>query len=280
MALSNRDILHKYLRRQTKFPHIWCPGCGNGVVLGALLRAIDDTGWAKDDIALVSGIGCAGRATVYVDFNTLHTAHGRALTFAAGLKAVRPSLKVIALMGDGDAVGIGGNHFIHACRRNIDLTAVVVNNYTYGMTGGQESPTTPQGSRTATSVEGALEPPFDIMELALGAGAGFAARTTSFHVRDMENFIRRGLAHEGFSVVEVVSACPTQYGRRNPPADPVEMMKRQRDASVSREDAATLPEEQLRGRIVTGVFAERQRAEWARSYEELRRDLAARERGR
>ena len=144
-------LIHKYLRHEKKFPHVWCPGCGNGIVLGALIRAIDRTGFGKDDIVLVSGIGCSGRMSVYVDFNTLHTTHGRALTFATGVKLANPRLQVIVVMGDGDATAIGGNHFIHAARRNLNLTAIIINNNIYGMTGGQYSPTTPYGARSATS---------------------------------------------------------------------------------------------------------------------------------
>lgn len=257
MVISNRDVLHKYLRHNKRFPHIWCPGCGNGIVLGALLRAINDMGWEKDEVVLASGIGCAGRAPVYVDFYTLHTAHGRALPFATGIKAVNPSLKVIVIMGDGDAVGIGGNHFIHACRRNIDLTAIVVNNSTYGMTGGQTSPTTPVGAKTATAHPVSVERPFDIAALSIGAGASFVARTTSFHARQAEEFIRRGLAHKGFSVVEIVTGCHTNYGRRNDMPDPVTILKKQKELALPAEKAVGLSEAELSGRIVTGVLAER-----------------------
>ena len=157
MAEEITKLIHKYLRHDKKFPHIWCPGCGNGIVLGALIRAIDRSGLKKDDIVLVSGIGCSGRMTVYADFNTLHTTHGRALTFATGIKLAKPSLNVIVIMGDGDATAIGGNHFIHAARRNIDLTAIIINNQIYGMTGGQSSPTTPPGSTTTTTPYGQIE---------------------------------------------------------------------------------------------------------------------------
>ncbi|MDH3865997.1 MAG: thiamine pyrophosphate-dependent enzyme, partial [Desulfobulbaceae bacterium] len=137
------ELRHKYLRHHKKFPHVWCPGCGNGIVLGAFIRAIERLELEKDEIVFAAGIGCSGRMPTYVDFNTLHTTHGRALTFATGIKLAKPSLHVIAVMGDGDAVAIGGNHFIHAARRNLDLTAIIINNQIYGMTGGQASPTTP-----------------------------------------------------------------------------------------------------------------------------------------
>lgn len=273
MVMSNRDVLHLYLRHNKKFPHIWCPGCGNGIVLGALLRAINATGYGKDEVVLISGIGCAGRAPVYVDFNTLHTAHGRALPFAAGIKAVNPALKVIVMMGDGDAVGIGGNHFIHACRRNLDMTAIVVNNSTYGMTGGQTSPTTPVGAKTATASPESFERPFDIGALALGAGASFVARTTSFHARQAEELIKRGMAHKGFSVVELITGCHTNYGRRNDMADPADILRSQKVRALPIEKSVGLPEEELAGRIITGILAERDYPEWS----ETRAALAYRE---
>src|SRR5512137_3015274 len=174
-------LTHKYLRHDKKFPHIWCPGCGNGIVLGALIRAIDRSGLKKVDLVLVSGIGCSGRMTVYADFNTLHTTHGRALTFATGIKLANPQLHVIVIMGDGDATAIGGNHFIHAARRNLNLTAIVVNNNIYGMTGGQYSPTTPYGATATTALYGNIEQAFSIAELAAMAGASMVARGTVYH---------------------------------------------------------------------------------------------------
>ncbi|MFN3307792.1 MAG: thiamine pyrophosphate-dependent enzyme, partial [Anaerolineales bacterium] len=161
---KNEHTAYAYLRTTKKFPNIWCAGCGIGIVMGALIRAIDRIGLDKDDVAVVSGIGCSGRMPVYLDFNTMHTTHGRALAFATGLKLAQPKLHVIVVMGDGDALAIGGNHFIHAARRNIDLTAIVINNAIYGMTGGQYSPTTPLDMRAATAPYGHVEPPFPICE--------------------------------------------------------------------------------------------------------------------
>lgn len=274
MGAPNREIISKYLRHNKKFPHIWCPGCGNGTVLGALLRAVERSGWEKDDIVLLSGIGCSSRAPVYVDFNTIHTVHGRALTFATGVKLAKPHLHVIALMGDGDAVGIGGNHFIHACRRNIDLTAVIVNNFTYGMTGGQQSPTSPCGSRATTAPAGVLDQPFDIGRLAAAAGATFVARSTTYHVRQTEDLLARGLAHRGFSVVEVVSACTTCFGRQNRLGDAVDMMRWQKTAALSVDEASGLPADALEGRVVTGVLEEREAPEYTAQYQKIR-DAAA-----
>jgi hypothetical protein len=170
------QLIHEYLRHDKKFPHVWCPGCGNGILLGSLIRAIHHSGYEKDEVVLVSGIGCSGRLPVYVDFNTLHTTHGRALTFATGVKLANPKLQVIVIMGDGDATAIGGNHFIHAARRNLNLTAIIVNNNIYGMTGGQYSPTTPYGARAATALFGNIEHAFSIAELAVTAGASQGGR--------------------------------------------------------------------------------------------------------
>jgi 2-oxoglutarate ferredoxin oxidoreductase subunit beta len=270
MALTNRDILHKYLRHSKKFPHIWCPGCGNGIVLAAFLRAVDTTGWTKDEIVMASGIGCAARSPVYVDFNTLHTAHGRALTFATGIKAAKPKMKVVVMTGDGDAVGIGGNHFIHACRRNIDITAIIINNMVYGMTGGQQSPTTPLGAKTTTAQHGVAEQPFDIAELAVASGATFVARATTYHAKAMENLIKKALNHKGFSVVEVISQAPVCYGRRNGIASAAAMMQIQRDMAISMAKAKDMSFEERRAHIVTGVLMERDMKEWTESYAEVR----------
>jgi 2-oxoglutarate ferredoxin oxidoreductase subunit beta len=281
--VPNREIIHQYLRHAKKFPHIWCPGCGNGVVLGCLLRAIHDVGWKKDDVMMASGIGCSSRAPVYVDFNTLHTAHGRALTFATGVKLAKPQLNTVVVMGDGDALGIGGNHFIHACRRNIDLTAVVVNNFIYGMTGGQQSPTTPQGAKATTAVLGALEQPFDIARLAAAAGATFVARTTTYHVRELESLLVKAFRHKGFSVVEVIASCPTCYGRRNRLGGAVEMMRWQKDVAVPVDKAKQMPAAELTGLIVTGVIAEREAPEYVTEYAklcEIAREAAAKDKGR
>ncbi len=206
MAEDVTKLIHKYLRHEKKFPHVWCPGCGNGIVLGSLVRAIDATGFTKDEIVLVSGIGCSGRMSVYVDFNTLHTTHGRALTFATGVKLANPKLRVIVVMGDGDATAIGGNHFIHAARRNLDLTAIIINNNTYGMTGGQNSPTTPYGSWAATAPFGNIEHAFSISEMAVTAGAAMVGRGTVYHVTLLDRLMEQALRKGGFAVVEVISS--------------------------------------------------------------------------
>jgi len=264
-------LIHHYLRHDKKFPHVWCPGCGIGIILGALIRAIDHRGYEKDDIVLVSGIGCTGRLPVYVDFNTLHTTHGRALTFATGIKLAKPRLKVIVVMGDGDAVAIGGNHFIHAARRNIDLTAVIVNNSVYGMTGGQYSPTTPYGMKTATSVYSNVEHSFSISELAVTAGAVFVGRGTVYHAKLLESLMEKAFQKVGFSVVEIISHCHTQYGRMNRMGSAVEMMQWQRDHAVTTEKAAQMNEEDLKDMFRIGVLVDRDLPPYQDEYERVRR---------
>jgi 2-oxoglutarate ferredoxin oxidoreductase subunit beta len=263
-------LIHKYLRHDKKFPHVWCPGCGIGIMLGALIRAIDRTGFEKDDIVLVSGIGCSGRLPVYVDFNTLHTTHGRALTFATGVKLAKPNLKVIVIMGDGDAVAIGGNHFIHAARRNIDLTAIIVNNSVYGMTGGQYSPTTPYGMRSTTTIYSNIEQDFRISELAVTAGAVFVGRGTVYHARLLDSLIEQALLKKGFSVVEVISHCHTQYGRQNRLGSAVEMMEWQRDHAMPVEKALKMKSEELKDKILIGVLIDKELPVFQEEYEKVR----------
>jgi 2-oxoglutarate/2-oxoacid ferredoxin oxidoreductase subunit beta len=263
-------LIHKYLRHDKKFPHVWCPGCGIGIMLGALIRAIDRTGFEKDDVVLVSGIGCSGRLPVYVDFNTLHTTHGRALTFATGVKLAKPNLKVIVIMGDGDAVAIGGNHFIHAARRNIDLTAIIVNNSVYGMTGGQYSPTTPYGMRSTTTVYSNIEQDFKISELAVTAGAVFVGRGTVYHAKLLDSLIEQALLKKGFSVVEVISHCHTQYGRQNRLGSAVEMMQWQRDHALIVEKALKMKPEELKDKVLIGVLVDKELPVFQEEYEKIR----------
>jgi 2-oxoglutarate ferredoxin oxidoreductase subunit beta len=257
LTMEITKLIHKYLRHEKKFPHVWCPGCGNGIVLGALIRAIDRTGFSQDEIVLVSGIGCSGRLSVYVDFNTLHTTHGRALTFATGVKLANPRLQVIVVMGDGDATAIGGNHFIHAARRNLNLTAIIINNSTYGMTGGQYSPTTPYGALSATSLYGNLEQAFSIAELAVTAGAAWVGRSTVYHATHLDQLMEQAILKRGFAVVEVISHCHTLYGRKNKMGGPVEMMRWQKEVAVRVEKAKTMTPEELAGKITIGVLADR-----------------------
>lgn len=225
------QIINKYFR-PGRLPHIWCPGCGNGIITGAIAKAVEKVGLSKDETAIVSGIGCSSRASGYLDFNTVHTAHGRALPFATGIKLAKPELNVIVCTGDGDATAIGGNHFIHTARRNINLTVVLFNNNIYGMTGGQYSPLTPLHSKATTAPYGTIERSFDIVELAKGAGATFIARATTYHVQMMIDVIAKAIQHPGFALVEVVTSCPISFGRQNKKGDAPQMMKWQKDNCV------------------------------------------------
>jgi len=269
-VIEDRPLIYKYLRHDKKFPHVWCGGCGIGILLGSLIRAIDHIGYTKDEIVLVSGIGCSGRLPVYVDFNTLHTTHGRALTFATGVKLAKPEMKVIVVMGDGDATAIGGNHFIHAARRNIDLTAIIVNNNIYGMTGGQYSPTTPYGQRATTATYGSVEHSFNISQLAVCAGAVFVARGTVYHTRQLDQLIEKALLKKGFSVVEVISQCQTHFGRLNKLGNQVEMMKWQRDSAVPVEKAKSLSPEEMAGKFEIGVLVDREAPTYHEEYTRIR----------
>ena len=263
-------VHERYLRHSKKFPNVWCAGCGIGIVLGAIIRAVDALQLDKNDVAMISGIGCTGRMPVYVDFNTMHTTHGRALAFATGLKMVRPDMKIIVVMGDGDALAIGGNHFIHAARRNIGLTAIVVNNATYGMTGGQYSPTTPLGARAATAPYGHIEHPFPIAELAVTAGASFVARSTVYHVIELEKFIAQAIQKDGFALVEAVSYCHTTLGRINRWGRAPDMMRRLKEQSVTVRQAEKMSANDLKGKIVRGVLTDRQdMIEYTKLYDQI-----------
>jgi 2-oxoglutarate ferredoxin oxidoreductase subunit beta len=255
----------KYLRLD-KFPHIWCAGCGDGIVLKAILRAVDRIGIKKDDLCMVSGIGCSSRTPGYVDVNTLHTTHGRAIAFATGVKMVRPDMTIIVVTGDGDATAIGGNHFIHAARRNIDITVILYNNWIYGMTGGQVSPATPPGKRASTAPYGQLEPNFDIAALAAGAGAAFVARETVAKPLLLDKLIEKAIRKRGFSLVEVMTPCPTAYGRRNKAGDAVEMVTYLKDHSVTKAKAEALPQEERAEAIVTGVLVDIEKPEYTDQY--------------
>ncbi len=249
----NTDIKLKYLRTN-KLPHIWCPGCGHGIILGAIAKSFDKVGWEKDDIVVVSGIGCSGRTPGYIDANTLHTTHGRALAFATGIKMVKPNLHIVIIMGDGDASAIGGNHLIHAARRNIDLNAIVFNNKIYGMTGGQYSPTTPQKAKASTAPYGNIEPNFDLVKLVKGAGATYIARATAYHIALLEKCICNAFTHKGFSFIDVLTTCPTQYGRLNKVKSPEGNLLMIKDNTILRSKAESLTDEEIGNRIIIGEF--------------------------
>ncbi len=252
--------------RDRFFPHIWCPGCGHGIVLNGMLKAIEELGLSKNEIVMVSGIGCSSRISGYVDFHTLHTIHGRALAFASGVKMSRPELNLIIPMGDGDALAIGGNHFIHAARRNIDLTAIIMNNRIYGMTGGQFSPLSGHGIKASTAPYSTIDHDFDIMELAKSAGATFAARTTTFHIKEITSIIKKAILHEGFSVVEIMSQCPTYFGKQNKLGNSFEMMELFKKNTRKIGSNKKLENKNL---IERGIFIQKELPEYTNEYSKM-----------
>jgi 2-oxoglutarate ferredoxin oxidoreductase subunit beta len=252
--------------RERFFPHIWCQGCGHGIVLNSLLRAIEKLGLSKNEIVMASGIGCSSRISGYVDFHTLHTIHGRALAFATGVKMSRPELNLIVPMGDGDALAIGGNHFIHAARRNIDITAIIMNNRIYGMTGGQFSPLSGFGTIATTAPYTNIDHDFDIVDLSMASGASFVARTTTYHAQQMADIFRQAILHEGFSVVEVMSQCPTYFGRKNKLGGAVDMMEYFRDTTTPIGSKAKKENPDL---IERGIFIQEDRPEYCSEYDQV-----------
>lgn len=262
------SINTSYLRT-AEFPSIWCPGCGHGIITQAAIRAIEQLAWDKDEVYAVSGIGCSARTPAYMDFNGVQTTHGRAITFATGMKMFRPEKKVILFLGDGDCAAIGGNHLLHAARRNIDLTVIVMNNSIFGMTGGQCSPTTPHDSRTSTTAFGNIDRELDICAVAIAAGATFVARSTAYHAAQLPGLIKQGIANKGFSLIEVISPCPTGFGANNGYKTPAEMYDRLRDTSVSVEKARSLSKEELKGKLITGVLKNEPEEEYIDKYDAM-----------
>ncbi len=265
--MPSQEVLN-WLRTRF-FPHIWCPGCGHGIIMHALLRALVDLGKKREETVIASGIGCSSRMPGYIDACTLHTTHGRSLAFATGVKLANPELTVIDVMGDGDCTAIGGNHFIHACRRNIDITAIVMNNNIYGMTGGQASPTTPVGAYATTAPYGVLDVPFDICKLAAGAGASYVARATVAHPLLIEKYVRNAVSKKGFAVVEVVTHCHTQFGRKNKRPRPIDNINFFKDNSVMNNKASNMTPEELQGKIVIGEFVNIELPEYIEQYMNL-----------
>jgi len=256
--MSDNPIDH--LLRTDRMPHIWCPGCGIGTVLKALLDAVVESALPEDDLAVVSGIGCTARVPGYLRLDSFHTTHGRSLPYATGLHLANPRLKVMVVSGDGDLFAIGGNHFIHAARRNVDLLVVCVNNFTYGMTGGQAGPTTPTGHKSTTTPAGNLESPFNLPNLAAAAGAVYVARWTTLHARPLQATILEALGRPGFRFIEVIAPCPTAYGRRNKMGEAIDMMKRFHEKSVIRHGANTQEVDiDLDRELVVGRFIDRPR---------------------
>jgi 2-oxoglutarate ferredoxin oxidoreductase subunit beta len=254
--------IRDYLRTEL-FPHFLCPGCGHGIALRALLWAVHELDVDKNNLAIVSGIGCSGRTGAYIDANTFHTTHGRPLAFATGLALARPDLKVVVITGDGDCLAIGGNHLIHASRRNLDITCMMLNNEVYGMTGGQASPTTSQTRYTTTTPLGSFEPVFDACKLAEAAGAGFVGREVTIQTPTLKNLLKDALAYKGFSFVEVMSDCTEIFGRKNDLGESAEMILSQK---------ASMRPDSYGGRIVdkpfrpnslkTGILAQNDRPEY------------------
>lgn len=246
-------LAEKYLRKSA-LPNIFCPGCGHGIILNAYVRAIDNLG-IYDKLTQFSGIGCSSWLPVFYDTDVLHGMHGRALALATGGKLANPDRTVVVFSGDGDCVGIGGNHFIHACRRNIDLTVIMMDNNIYGMTGGQLAPTSPQGAITQTSPYGSVEAPFDVCALAMSAGATFVARCSVTHPRQLSKTIEQGIQHKGFSFIHVVSPCPTQAGRyMYGLTKPTDIYDKVRDMVVMPGRAAKMSEEEKQGKIILGIL--------------------------
>ena len=246
--------------RSDRMPHIWCPGCGIGTTVNCFARALMQTKLNLDKVAVVSGIGCSARVAGYMNLDAFHTTHGRAIPFATGLKLAKPDTTVVVYSGDGDLISIGGNHFIHAARRNMDLKVVCINNFVYGMTGGQVGPTTPGTAITTTTPYGSFDQPFNLPLLAETCGAVYVARWTAYHVRQITQAMVEAFKKKGFTFIEILSPCPTLYSRRNRLGDGLEMMKYYKEASVVRHGAST---KELgityQGPIVVGKFVDIER---------------------
>ena len=264
--ISARDI-RNYMRKTAR--KVWCGGCGNGIAMGALIRAIIQLKIPQDQIAVFTGIGCNGRGAAYIEFDSMQTPHGRPIPVATGLKLTRPEMEVIVYSGDGDIAAIGGNHLIHAARRNIGITVVLVNNFIYGMTGGQVAPTTPHQGLATTAPYGNLEYPFDICTLAAAAGATYVARGTTYHVNQLASFIAKGIQNKGFSLIEVISQCPTQFGKLNNRGTPAQMLLWLKRNSISLKEASSKTPQELEEKVVIGEFVEKERPELAAQYRRM-----------
>ena len=253
--------------RMERMPHIWCPGCGIGTTVNCFARAVEDCGIPLNELTVVSGIGCTGRVAGYLELDSFHTTHGRALPFATGLKLANPKLNVVVYSGDGDLAAIGGNHFIHAARRNMDITVILVNNHTYAMTGGQASSTTPLTATGTTAPYGVFENPFNMPYLAESCGAVYVARWTTFHVRQTAKAMKEAIQKKGFSFLEIISPCPTLYERRNRLGDGLARMKWYEENSEIRHGADTKDLDiDFQGKIICGKFVDKDKPTFLESY--------------
>ncbi len=259
----------KYLRTD-KMPTLWCWGCGDGVILKSIIRAIDKLGWNMDDVCIVSGIGCSGRLSSYVNCNTVHTTHGRAVAYATGIKLANPDKHVIVVTGDGDGLAIGGNHTIHGCRRNIDLNHVVIDNFIYGLTNSQTSPTTPQGMWTVTAQYGNVDPNFDACKLAEGSGASFIARESVLDPKKLEKIFVEGFSHRGYSFFDIFSNCHINLGRKNKMGEAAQNLKWIDSRTVSKRKYDAMDEEERKGKFPVGVLKkDEEAAEYCDLYDKV-----------
>jgi len=261
----------KYLRLE-KMPTLWCWGCGDGVILKAFVRAIEKMGVDQNDVCVVSGIGCSGRFSSYVDFNTVHTTHGRTVAYATGIKLAAPDKLVICVAGDGDALAIGGNHTIHGCRRNIDITMIIINNFIYGLTNSQTSPTTPKGMWTVSQKAGNIDPTFDTCDLAIASGASFVGRETMLDPKKLEKIMIKAMQHKGFSMMEVLSNCHINLGRKNKMLSAMENLEWIDSITVSKKKYDAMTEEEQLNLLPTGVLKQDLEAdEYCEMYAEIQK---------
>ena len=258
----------KYLR-VNKMPTLWCWGCGDGVILKATIRAIEKMGWDMNDVCVVSGIGCSGRFSSYIDCNTVHTTHGRTIAYATGIKLANPEKNVIVVAGDGDSLAIGGNHTIHGCRRNIDLNFILINNFIYGLTNSQISPTTPQGMWCVSAKNGNIDPTFDASGLAIGAGASFVAREPMLDPKKLEKILVKGFSHKGFSFIEVLSNCHINLGRKNKMANAMETLDWIDSITLPLKKYNELSDEEKLQKLPTGILRQVEQAEYCDMYNKV-----------
>ncbi|HKZ93026.1 MAG TPA: thiamine pyrophosphate-dependent enzyme [Candidatus Bathyarchaeia archaeon] len=273
-----RHPYEKFLRRD-RIPHIWCEGCGNGIILNCFARALDELNMDLDKVAVVSGIGCIGRISGYTNTDSFHTTHGRPIAFATGVKLANPDLTVAVISGDGDLFAIGGNHFIHAARRNLDIKVICANNFIYGMTGGQGGPTTPLETWTTTTPYGNIEQAFNLVHLAAACGAVYVARWTTLQTRWLTESIKKALQKEGFSFLEVISECPEIFGRYNKMETALKMMKWFREASVVQHFTDPAKAEVTPNRIVVGEFVDIEKPSYGQLLKGMKTKAASRKAG-